>query len=160
VSWPYAPLHRIVCAVDGSETSLRAADAAIALAAPSQAELVFVHVLDDELIRDFATVMDDDGAEARQRLQRSADELLGHVAELAAKADVSVQCRLESGDPPHAVDQVARELGADVIVVGKIGRRGMRKWLVGSVTRRLIESTRIPVLVIAGPVGPPEDPAG
>lgn len=155
MSWPDALLNRIVCAVDGSETSMRAAEAAIALAAASRAELVFVHVLDDDLIRDFASVMENDGGEARQRLQRSADQMLGHVAELAAKADVSAQCRLEAGDPPHAIDAVAREIGADVIVMGKVGHRGVRKWLVGSVTRRLIESTHVPVLVIAGPGEPP-----
>jgi nucleotide-binding universal stress UspA family protein len=154
VSWPNALLQRIVCAVDGSETSLRAAESAIALAAASQAELVFVHVLDDELIHDFGSVMDDDGVEARRRLERSAGELLGHVKDLAAKEAVPATCRLASGDPPHAIDQAARDLGADLIIVGKVGRRGVRKWLVGSVTRRLIESTRIPVLVIAGPAEP------
>ena len=151
MSWPYALLQRVVCAVDGSETSLRAADTAIALAAASKAELVFVHVLDDELIRDVANVMEDDGIEARQRLQRGAEELLRHVVELAAREEVAAQSRLATGDPPHAIDEAARELGADVIVVGKVGRRGVRKWLIGSVTRRLVESTHIPVLVIASP---------
>jgi len=160
VSWPYALLQRVVCAVDGSETSLRAADTAIALAAASKAELVFVHVLDDELIRDVANVMEDDGIEARQRLQRVAEELLRHVVELAAREEVAAQSRLATGDPPHAIDDAARELGADVIVVGKVGRRGVRKWLMGSVTRRLVESTRIPVLVIAGPEPSHDDAAG
>jgi nucleotide-binding universal stress UspA family protein len=160
MSWPDDILHRIACAVDGSETSMRAAETAIALAAASRAELVFIHVLDDDLIRDFATVMENDGDEARQRLRRSADQMLGHVAELAAKAGVSAKCRLETGDPPRTIDAVAREIGADVIVMGKVGHRGVRKWLVGSVTRRLIESTRVPVLVLAGPGEPPrQEPA-
>jgi len=148
VSWPL--VNRIVCAADGSATAMQAAEAAIALAAASQAELVFVHVLDDDLIRDFASVMEDDGIEARQRLERNAAQILAHLAELAAKAGVSCKSRLETGDPPRVIDEVARELAADVIVMGKVGQRGVRKWLMGSVTRRLIESTRIPVLVIAG----------
>jgi nucleotide-binding universal stress UspA family protein len=143
-------VNRIVCAADGSATAMQAAEAAIALAAASQAELVFVHVLDDDLIRDFASVMEDDGIEARQRLERNAAQILAHLAELAAKAGVSCKSRLETGDPPRVIDEVARELAADVIVMGKVGQRGVRKWLIGSVTRRLIESTRIPVLVIGG----------
>lgn len=150
MSWPLDPLRRIVSAVDGSATSLQAAEAAVALAAGSEAELVFLHVLDDERLRDFAAVMEDDGIAARQRLERSADQILAHVAELAERAKVPCKCRLEAGDPPRVIDEVARELAADVILVGKVGRRGVRRWLVGSVTRRLIESTRIPVLVIAG----------
>lgn len=149
MSWPLEPPHRIVSAVDGSETSMQAAEAAIALAARNHAELVFLHVLDDELLRDLAAVTDDDGGDARQRLQRNGDQILGHLARLAAAQGVACKCRTETGDPPRVIDEVAREVGADVILVGKVGRRGVRRWLVGSVTRRLIESTRIPVVVIA-----------
>jgi len=153
VSWPL--VNRIVCAADGSATAIQAAEAAIALAAASQAEVVFVHVLDDELIRDFASVMDDDGGAARQRLERNAAQILAHLGDLAAKAGVPCKSRLETGDPPRVIDAIARELHADVIVMGKVGQRGLRKWLVGSVTRRLIESTQIPVLVITGTADPP-----
>jgi nucleotide-binding universal stress UspA family protein len=149
MSWPLEPLRRIVSAVDGSETSLRAAEAAIALAARSDAELVFVHVLDDELLRDLAAVTNDNGGDARLRLQHNADQILGDLAERAASQGVSCKGRMESGDPPRVIDELARELGADVILVGKVGRRGVRRWLVGSVTRRLIESTHIPVLVLS-----------
>lgn len=147
MSWPLESPRRIVSAVDGSETSMRAAEAAIALAARSHAELVFVHVLDDELLRDLAAVTDDDGGDARMRLQRNGDQILGQLAELAERQSVSCKCRMETGDPPRVIDEVAQQLDADLILVGKVGRRGVRKWLVGSVTRRLIESTRIPVLV-------------
>jgi nucleotide-binding universal stress UspA family protein len=147
-------VNRIVCAADGSATAIQAAETAIALAASSQAELVFVHVLDDDLLRDFANVMDDDGGAARQRLERNAAQILAHLTELAAKAGVACKSRLETGDPPRVIDEIARELSADVIVMGKVGQRGLRKWLVGSVTRRLIESTHIPVLVITGSAEP------
>jgi nucleotide-binding universal stress UspA family protein len=151
MSWPVDPLRRIACAVDGSSTSLQAADAAIELAARSDAELVLIHVLDDERLRDFATVMDDDGAGARRRLEQSAERMLGDLAERAGQRQVRCTHRVEEGDPPRAIDDVSRKVGADVILVGKVGRRGVRRWMVGSVTRRLIESTRIPVLVISGP---------
>jgi nucleotide-binding universal stress UspA family protein len=148
MTWPAEPLARIVCAVDGSETAHHAAEAAIALAARSHAELVLVHVLDDTLLRDFASVLEQDGSDARRRLEHKAHQLLAELAELARGREVACSARLLTGDPPHAVDAVAREVGADVIVVGKVGQRGVRRWTVGSVTRRLIETTRIPVIVI------------
>jgi nucleotide-binding universal stress UspA family protein len=81
--------------------------------------------------------MDDDGVR-RASARRNAAQILAHLADLAARAGVSCKSRLETGDPPRVIDSIARELAADVIVMGKVGQRGLRKWLVGSVTRRLI----------------------
>ncbi|MDJ0865755.1 MAG: universal stress protein [Myxococcota bacterium] len=150
MTWPLDPPHRIVAAVDGSSTSLRAADAAIAMAARSDAELVLLHVLDDELLREVEGVVPD-GADARRRLQDDAEEILSHLAGQAAERGVACSLQLAEGDPPREIAAAARELDADLILVGKIGRRGVRRWMIGSVTRRLIESTRIPVVVIAAP---------
>jgi nucleotide-binding universal stress UspA family protein len=156
VTWPAEPLRRIVCAVDGSETAHGAAEAAIALAARSGAELLFVHVLDETLLRDLKAVLEDDGAEARHRLEVKASELLAHLSELARRHEVGCGVRLVEGDPPYEIDEVAREVDADVIVVGKVGQRGVRRWMVGSVTRRLIESTHVPVVVVPRPGDAPE----
>ena len=51
------------------------------------------------------------------------------------------------------IDELAREAGADLILVGKVGQRGMRSWFVGSTTRRLVESTTLPIVVIPGVAG-------
>lgn len=150
MSWPAEPLERILCAVDASATAQRAAEAAIALAARSRAELVLVHVLDEALLRDFASVLEGDGSDARQRLEHKGQMLLAHLEKQARGHHVVCRTLLEQGDPPRSIDEAARQVDADVIVVGKVGQRGVRRWTVGSVTRRLIESTRHPVIVISG----------
>jgi nucleotide-binding universal stress UspA family protein len=149
VSWPADPPRRVLAAVDGSSTSLQAAEAAVALAAGGGGELVLLHVLDDALLRDLASLTGEAPEAVRGRLEQQGDEILRGLCEAAAKRDVSCARRMEPGDPPHVIDEVAREIGADVIVVGKIGRRGVRRWMIGSVTRRLIERTHVPVVVIA-----------
>jgi len=149
VSWPADPPRRILAAVDGSSTSRKAAEAAIALAAAGSADVVLLHVLDDALLRDLASLTGDRPDAVRQRLERQGDEILRDLCEAAAKREVACTRRMEPGDPPRVIDEVAREIGADAIVVGKVGRRGVRRWMIGSVTRRLIESTHVPVVVIA-----------
>jgi nucleotide-binding universal stress UspA family protein len=149
VSWPDDPPRRILAAVDGSSTSVRAAEAAIALAAAGGAELVLLHVLDDALARDFASLSGDGPDEVRRRLESQGDEILRGLCARAAGREVPCSQRIESGDPPRVIDEVAHEIGADAIVVGKVGRRGVRRWMIGSVTRRLIEITHVPVVVIA-----------
>jgi len=150
VSWPADPPRRILAAVDGSSTSLQAAEAAVALAAAGGAEVIFLHVLDDALLRDLASLTREPPEAVSQRLESQGGEILDDLCARAAAREVACSRRMAPGDPPRVIDEVAREVGADAIVVGKVGRRGVRRWMIGSVTRRLIESTHVPVVVIAG----------
>jgi nucleotide-binding universal stress UspA family protein len=160
MSWPQAPLHQIVAAVDGSPTSIRAAEAAMALAGQTDAELVFLYVIDEQSLRQLAALAGSAEDDWRDRMRRSAVPLLDHLVEMARdrspaawlRTGRKLVCsgRVEEGDPPRVIGDVARDVGADLVVVGKTGHRGVHKLLVGSVTRRLMESAQIPLLVIPG----------
>jgi nucleotide-binding universal stress UspA family protein len=50
--------------------------------------------------------------------------------------------------PYRVILALAAELGADLIVMGTVGRKGPRRVLVGSVTERVIEQSPVPVLVV------------
>jgi nucleotide-binding universal stress UspA family protein len=149
-AWPERPPRRLLAALDGSDTAVRAAEAAVAMAARHGADLVLVHVLDDDRVREISALLGTEEAEARRRLDEKAQRVLEAGLELARRRGVPCTTRVEAGDPPRAIDQLATEVGADLIVVGKVGERGMRSWFVGSTTRRLIELTKIPVVVIPG----------
>lgn len=150
MTWPADSPGRLLVAVDGSPTSVQAAQAAVAMASRHEADLLVLHVLDDQRLRELAALVHEDPDEARRRLEANAERILGEIGGLARRARVRVETRVEAGDPPRVIDEVAREVGADIILVGKVGQRGVRTWFLGSVTRRLVESTRIPVLVIPG----------
>lgn len=149
MTWPADPPRRILAAVDGSSTSLEAAEAAIAFAAAVRAEVVLLHVVDDALVRDVASLTGDEPEVVGKRLALQGQEILRGLCDAGARRDVACSARIETGDPPRVIDEVARQIGADAIFVGKIGRRGVRRWMIGSVTRRLIEVTHVPVVVIA-----------
>jgi nucleotide-binding universal stress UspA family protein len=157
-AWPEGAPRRLLAALDGSATALRAAEVAVALAARHAADLVLVHVLDDDRVREIAAALGTDEGEARRRLEENAERVLEAGREVARLQHVPCATRLETGDPPRVIDRLALELGADLIVVGKVGQRGVRSWFVGSTTRRLIESTHIPLLVIPGAPEAPEPP--
>jgi nucleotide-binding universal stress UspA family protein len=149
-TWPGEAPRRLLAALDGSATSLRAAEAAVAMAARHGADLVLVHVLDDDRVREIAAALATDESEAHRRLEENAQRVLEPGRELARQREVPCTTRVATGDPPREIDRLACELGVDLIVVGKVGQRGVRSWFIGSTARRLIESTRIPVLVIPG----------
>ena len=59
-----------------------------------------------------------------------------------------VQLHYRIGDPAEVLVQVSVDLNAELIVVATHGRHGLRKLTLGSVSSRLIEIARCPVLIV------------
>jgi len=143
---------RILVPVDGSEYSRYAAEHAVRLAQPHAAEVVFLHVVDEQIAAEWAESQTDDGeGRARERLLENGRVCLRDIARLAEERQIAHREEIAEGDPCAIICETAEREDADVIVVGRIGRRGARRILMGSITRRVIESTDRPVLVVTGP---------
>lgn len=56
--------------------------------------------------------------------------------------------RLEVGDARDVIDKVAEHIGADLIVMGTHGRRGVRRFLLGSVAESVVRTAPCPVLTV------------
>ena len=99
------------------------------------------------LLPDPATV------EELDRLRRErASTVAADGAELARSAglDAEPQAVPDEVDVADRLIEIARERGAAVVVVGSHGISGLRKRLLGSVSRKLIEHCDRPVLVVRG----------
>jgi nucleotide-binding universal stress UspA family protein len=53
-----------------------------------------------------------------------------------------------TGNPPEVILETAAREAADLIVLGTQGLGGVRKWLLGSTTERLLRQTQVPVLAV------------
>jgi len=70
----------------------------------------------------------------------------------AVRADVpGATQRLELGAPWERILEVSREIGADLVVVGTHGRRGVVHALLGSVAERVVRLSPVPVLTVRAP---------
>ena len=150
-------IARILVPVDGSEYSRHAAQHAVRIGQAYGAEVVFLHVVDDQLVSQLADLEADGRERARERLAAQGAVHLRDVAQLAEQYGLAHREQVAEGDPCAVIADMAVHLGVDLLVMGKIGRRGTRRILVGSVTRRVIESVDLPVLVVSAPptdVGP------
>lgn len=148
---------RILVPVDGSEFSRNAAEHAVrlarALGAAAQGpptELIFLHVVDSQIIEQLAQQRRDGEAEVRDRLFEQGRIYLQDVARLAGEHAVPHQEDVQEGDPCTVICDTATARDVGLIVMGKIGRRGARRILVGSITRRVIECCDRAVLVVTG----------
>ena len=58
------------------------------------------------------------------------------------------QVLIKAGDARDMITRTARELGADLIVMGTHGRRGISRVLLGSITEAVVRSAPCPVLTV------------
>lgn len=69
------------------------------------------------------------------------------VARYRDRVSLAPTC-IEIGDPREVIDRVAETIGADLIVMGTHGRRGVRRMLLGSVAETVVRSAPCPVLTV------------
>jgi nucleotide-binding universal stress UspA family protein len=142
-------IRRLLVPVDGSEHSRNAAEQAVRVAESQGAEIVFLHVVDPQVAAELEGLSLDGDTLGRLRGQGRA--FLEDAARLADEHGLAHREELAEGDPAAVICDVAAREDVDVIVVGRLGRRGARRILMGSITRRVIESGERPVLVVMGP---------
>ena len=151
------PIHiaRILVPIDGSEVSRYAAEHAVLIAQAYAAELVFLHAVDDQIVGQLAQASPDNGeARARERLVEQGEIYLRDVARLAEERGLPHREIVTEGDPCTVICETATQSGVNLIIMGKTGRRGARRILIGSVTRRVTEFTELPILIVTRP--PPD----
>jgi nucleotide-binding universal stress UspA family protein len=145
--------QRILVAVDDSPAGLRAAELAIRLARESGAQLCSLSVVRDGRP---SGRFDGDGIRKRSataHLGEAEAALLRYVADQADEAGVAVDVVQLAGEPFRHILEQARSWDAELIVMGRSGRRGPSSPYLGSVTEHVLEFAECPVLVV--PQGSP-----
>lgn len=140
-------IDSILVPTDGSKCSDRAAILAGKLARrlPSRIHVVFAsetnfagpwyyYILDEPVT---------------ETIQRKGREIADRAAQkLRADGVQEVEVHLKEGHPAEVITRMAEELGADLIVMGTHGRRGLDRFLMGSVAREVANTTSVPLLLV------------
>jgi len=145
-----AKIRRIVCPVDFSDASAAAVEYALDLAADTKAEVRFVHVYQIPVyaLPDGAVVGGPElAARLGQQLQTELDALRKKYEGRGPKLDT----HLVEGVPHVEIVRIAKELPADMIVMGTHGRGGLSHLLLGSVAERVVRTAECPVLTVRQP---------
>jgi nucleotide-binding universal stress UspA family protein len=140
---------RILLATDGSEEAELAAIRAVDLAQSTDSELHVVHVgvVPSFLKSDPGTRGYDD--KLYEQIEEESRELLRKLAwRVKIAGGTVVGTHLRMGAVDLEIVGLAKELGADLIVMGCRGRRGIRRVLEGSISDAVIRRAPCPVLVV------------
>ncbi len=142
-------LSRIVVATDFTENSLPALEAAFTLARETGASLRLVHVLQLSTMADaaLATIP----APASDGHEWAVEKLEELMPENLEGLDSAVE--VLRGAPPTAIADYALRVGADMIVLGTHGRKGLARVFLGSTAESLLREAPCQVLVVKPKVG-------
>jgi nucleotide-binding universal stress UspA family protein len=137
---------KVLLAIDGSQFSEAAVQAVIQQMRPEQTELSILHVVD------LALPIPTSYAEGfRQESLTQGRELVRRAEQLLEKAGYKVQGAVEEGYPQAIIIDYAKRWNADLIVLGSHGRKGLDRFMMGSVAESVARYARCSVLIVRNP---------
>jgi len=144
----------ILIPTDGSEGTDGAIDHAIDIATTYDAALHTLYVVDTDIGVDASI------AGAFDALEDVGQDAIDEVVSRAEAAGVrQIEGAIAQGKPHRVILEYADGNDVDLVVMGTHGRTGLNRYLIGSVTERVVRLSDTPVLTVRmrsdGDEGPP-----
>jgi len=139
----------ILVPVDGSSTSLMAVSKAAEMAKVFGSSVTAVYVVDPYPFTGVGADFAYGQAQYLSAATAEANTALEAVQKIMQEFGQPVTTVVGEGHAVHeGIVRVVENIGADLIVMGSQGRRGLEKLMLGSVTQRVLRSVHIPVMVV------------
>ena len=136
------PLRRMILATDGSDASAKALKFVLTKFQPDQSTSkggrVPIHVT---VFHVLPLVM-------RPGLKKASKTLLEHSVQKLIKAGFTAEPLCNLGNPAEEIMKVASQEHADLIVMGAQGLGAIARFLIGSVSTRVVQHATVSVLVV------------
>jgi nucleotide-binding universal stress UspA family protein len=146
-------ISKILVAMDGSETSVFAANYAMSLAEKHKAELIILNVLRLRTLRQMSSSFITEptfGLEEAKKLKEETKKWIGEIRKKAEQTDLVSKTKIieENTSIVGTIVEFAENEMVDLIVVGTRGTTGFRRMLLGSVAKGVVAYAHCPVLVV------------
>ena len=151
VARPHRKSGHIVAGTDFSDQALSAVTAAVVEARRTNSRLTVVHSLQVSLplssfiARGLGSPPPEPSVEGSADLGKAVEDRL---VELVARCGFEADPRVLDGPAAAALVRVAKDVNADLLVVGTRGRTGLARVLLGSVAEGVVRSAPCSVLVV------------
>lgn len=137
-------LRRILCPVDFSEASKHAIDQAVVMAGFYKSRVTALHVLSPLTFAVPGLPSSSDEVSEQARLRRLTTEEFAAATARGIELDVLI----DVGQPAAAILERATGLPADLIVMGTHGASGFQRFVLGSITEKVLRKASCPVLTV------------
>ena len=136
---------RILVPTDGSEFAKKAQSHALFLAKLCGAEIIALSVSENHFINGISMT-----EEVEQLNQMLADRCEQDLAEFEDMNEdgITISSLIKEGSPAAVILEEASELDVDLIVMGSSGKSGFDRFILGSVSDKVVNAAKCPVLVV------------
>ena len=150
-------MKKVLIALDYDPTAQNIAETGFAFAKSMNAKVILLHVTSDYVYYsslDYSPILGYDSFSNLGVLQTNTVDELHKAAEgyldttRRHLGDETIQTLVKDGDFGEIILETAKELNADVIVMGTHRRRGLDKILMGSVAEKVLHNSSIPLFII------------
>ncbi|MFB6124171.1 MAG: universal stress protein [Haloferacaceae archaeon] len=137
------PAADVLVPTDGSRGANLALDEAVGVTDATDATLHVLHVVESGSLG-----VDVRSTVADERLSERADEIVADAADTAAAAGVDAVTEIERGRAYREILEYVEANDVGLVVVGAHGRSGYERYVLGSVTSKLVRTSPVPVLLV------------
>jgi len=141
---------KILIPVDFSETSMLAIKHGAFIARFTKADIYLLHVINVHYMSQnmFVPLVK---FTANNDIELKASERLAQLAqEIKTEHNIHTECIIKTGNPSAEVVNVAKEMGASLIVMGTHGYSPLEELVIGSVALKVLTKASCPTMVMSG----------
>lgn len=138
-------MKRILVTHDGSKASEKALKKAVDIASKFESSITVLSVIPDFYLTELS---DSDREHISKAMTEETQHAMEKIRSSLAGKSIDAKIILRQGDPSEKILETAKKMKVDLIVTGSHGRHGARKFLLGSVSSRIVDYANCPVLVV------------
>lgn len=143
--------RRVLVATDFSDLSRIALREAAYIAGLAGGELQVLHVIDALDLPDGVVASTPEGDSVRDRINEHSKRRLDDFIASAQLDPNLIQRRLSWGTPWKEIGNLAKHHEIDLVVIGTVGRSGIRGMLLGNTADRLLRTCHCGILTVKDP---------
>jgi len=142
------PPKVVLAATDFSEVSLKAVREGLKIAQQAGAEFHLLHIVDSRDVPEDVISRIPTGSSLRQEINEEASRLLEEFQESLAVDRTQIQVHLSWGTPWQEIGRISRHQAADLIVIGTVGRSGIKGLLMGNTAEKVLDTCDCSILTV------------
>jgi len=147
---------RLLVAYDGSDFSRAALQTALEHAGFWGSEIFVLYVVDPgtltpTIVDPQIGVSDPNTLRRLEVIEKEGETILGGADTMAEEAGMLMKSTMLIGDPKDEILDYAKEIEADLIILGSAGKGWTRRFILGSVSSSVVANSPVSTLVIHTP---------
>ena len=138
----------VLAATDFSEVSLQAVREGLKIAQQAGAEFHLLHIIDSGDVPEDMISRIPPGSSVRREIKEEASRRLEEFLESLAVDRTQIRPHLSWGTPWQEIQRISRHQVADLIVIGTVGRSGVKGLLMGNTAEKVLDTCDCSILTV------------